>query len=222
MHLECLRILVKNLCHENASWCRRWCGLAVRLRQLVAESDSGMPLECASPLPACLCLRMSATVATLYIEHIGELRRFLVRRLACVETASELAHETFIRYLAADFDVPIANPRAFLYRIAGNLAIDYLRTQPLSSSQIVDLESCDELPSEAPGPERYAMARQQLDCLRRAIDELPGRCREVFVRHKFDGIPQKTLADEYGVTINAIEKHLIRALVFLRFRVMPA
>ena len=165
---------------------------------------------------------MSSAVATLYVEHIGELRRFLVRRLACAETASEMAHETFVRYLAADFDAPVVNPRAFLYRIAGNLAIDYLRARPLAASQIVDLDSCGDLPSEAPGPERYAMARQQLDCLRRAIDELPGRCREVFVRHKFDGIPQRTLAEEYGVTINAIEKHLIRALVFLRFRVMPA
>ena len=32
----------------------------------------------------------------------------------------------------------------------------------------------------------------------------------------------QALAAEYGVTVNAIEKHLVWALVFLRFRVMPA
>jgi RNA polymerase sigma-70 factor (ECF subfamily) len=165
---------------------------------------------------------MPSVVASLYLEHIGELRRFLGRRLACVELAAELAHETFVRYLAAAPDGPVTNPRAFLYRIAGNLAIDHLRAQRLPVAQLVDLESCGDLPSDEPGPERYAMARQQLDCLRRAIEELPDKCREVFIRHKFDGIPQKALAAEYGVTVNAIEKHLVRALVFLRFRVMPA
>ncbi|MBS1129838.1 MAG: Sigma-70 region 2 [Proteobacteria bacterium] len=165
---------------------------------------------------------MSSAITTLYIEHIGELRRFLVRRLACIEVAAELAHETFVRYLVAVPTAPVANQRAFLFRIAGNLAIDYLRSHRLSTPQTVDLESCSDLPSDEPGPERYAIARQQLDCLRRAIDELPAKCREVFVRHKFDGISQKALASEYGVTVNAIEKHLVRALVFLRFRVMPA
>ena len=66
------------------------------------------------------------------------------------------------------------------------------------------------------------MARQELDRLRRAIEELPPKCREVFIRHKFDGIPQATLAREYRVTLNAIEKHLVRALILLRLRVMPA
>lgn len=166
---------------------------------------------------------MSSVITTLYIEHIGELRRFLVRRLPCIEVAAELAHETFVRYLvAAPPSAPLVNPRAFLYRIAGNLAIDYLRSHRLSSQQTVDLDGCSELPCDELSPERYVIARQQLDCLRRAIDELPAKCRVVFVRHKFDGISQKNLASEYGVTVNAIEKHLIRALVFLRFRVMPA
>lgn len=170
----------------------------------------------ASPSPC-----MSSAITTLYIEHVGELRRFLVRRLACFEVAAELAHETFVRYLVAAPTAPVDNPRAFLYRIAGNLAIDYLRSHRLSAGQTIDLESCGDLPSDEPGPERYAIARQQLDCLRRAIDELPAKCREVFIRHKFDGLSQKALASEYGVTVNAIEKHLVRALVFLRFRVMP-
>lgn len=165
---------------------------------------------------------MSSAVTNLYIEHVGELRRFLTRRLACVELAAELAHETFVRYLASAPLAEIGNPRAFLFRIAANLATDYRRLQHLTPSSFVDLDSCDELASEAPGPERYVMARQQLECLRRAIDELPEKCREVFIRHKFEGISQKELAGELGVTVNAIEKHMVRALVYLRFRVMPA
>lgn len=65
-------------------------------------------------------------------------------------------------------------------------------------------------------PERYAIARQQIRRLQVAIDELPPRCREVFVKHKFDGLSQKTLAAAYGISLNAVEKLLIRALLRLR------
>ncbi len=61
-----------------------------------------------------------------------------------------------------------------------------------------------------------ASARQTLARLAAAVEQLPPRCREVFLRHKFDGCRQADLAREYGISVNAIEKHLIRALVQLR------
>jgi RNA polymerase sigma-70 factor (ECF subfamily) len=165
---------------------------------------------------------MASAITSLYIEHVGEIRRFLARRLSCVEAAADLAHEVFIRYMAAEPASPIQNPRAFLFRIAGNLAIDHARGNPIKAGQRVDIADCGDLASEYPSPERFAIARQQLDHLRRAIEALPPKCREIFIRHKFDGLPQADLAKEYEVTVNAIEKHIVRALVQLRLSVMPA
>lgn len=163
---------------------------------------------------------MATAITSLYIEHIGEIRRFLLRRLACVEVAAELAHEVFIRFMAAEPATPVENPRAFLFRIAGNIAIDHVRANPAKPWQWVDIADCAELPSDYPAPERFAIARQQLNQLRAAIEALPPKCREIFIRHKFDGLPQADLAKEYQVTVNAIEKHLVRALVHLRLNVV--
>ena len=165
---------------------------------------------------------MANAISSLYIEHIGEIRRFLARRLSCVDVAAELAHEVFIRYMVAEPQPPVQNPRAFLFRIAGNIAIDHARANSQKPWQRVDIADCTELASEYPSPERFAIARQQLDHLRRAIESLPPKCREIFIRHKFDGLPQADLAREYEVTVNAIEKHLVRALVQLRLSVMLA
>lgn len=195
------------------------------MRQLVAASNKKLLLESAlsQHLVSWLSIAgMSSAITHLYIEHLGEIRRFLAHRLACIDTAAELAHEVFIRYMLAEPQSPIVNPRAFLFRIAGNLAIDHGRANPVKAGQYVDIDECSELVSDYPSPERFAIARQELDRLRRAIDELPPKCREVFIRHKFDGVPQSRLAREYRVTLNAIEKHLIRALIYLRLRVMPA
>lgn len=160
---------------------------------------------------------MSQThIATLYLDYFGEVRRFLARRLPCLESAAELANEVFVRRLTASR--PVDNERAFLLRIAENLAHDHFRAHGDVHSRCVDIDDCHDLASEAPSPERHAIARQQVRLLRQAIEELPPRCREVFIRHRFDETPQKTLASEYGISLSAIEKLLVRALVHLRLR----
>lgn len=152
----------------------------------------------------------------LYLRHIGELCAFLTQRLSCRETALELAHETFIRYIAQGGQTAIHNPRAFLYRIAGNLAIDHYRACQSRAGFHVDIDDCAGLACDTPDPEQIVVARQMMARLRLAIDALPPQCRRIFMRHKFEGIPHADIALEYGITRNAVEKHLIRALVSLR------
>ena len=160
---------------------------------------------------------MHKHIATLYLDHLGEIRRFLFRKLACIDIASELANEVFVRRMVTGSTVD--NERTFLFRIAENLALDHFRAQAGTAGKFVDIDDCHDLASEVPGPERYVIARQQLRRLREAIDEFPPHCREVFVRHKFDGLLQKELAAEYGITVSAIEKLLVRALLHLRLAV---
>lgn len=150
------------------------------------------------------------------MRHIGELCSFLMLRLRCRETALDLAHESFIRYMGQRGDAVIGNPRALLYRIAGNLAIDHYRAANARAGFHVDFDDCAELPCGKPGPEQIIAARQMMERLRCAIEALPPQCRRIFIRHKFDGIPHAEIAVEYGITRNAVEKHLVRALVILR------
>jgi RNA polymerase sigma-70 factor (ECF subfamily) len=155
-------------------------------------------------------------LSELYFRHIGELCRFLTQRLHCSETAQELAHESFIRYMTQSNDTCIHNPRALLYRIAGNLATDHYRAHRSRVGLHVELDDCTELPCNHPGPEQIIAARQLVERLRRAIEALPPQCRRIFMQHKFEGRPHAEIALEYGITRNAVEKHLIRALVSLR------
>lgn len=155
-------------------------------------------------------------LAHLYLQHIAELRHYLAQRVACREVARELAQETFLRMMLSDGKDAIRNPRAFLYRIATNLAVDHYRSEAGRPREILPLEDCAEQACPRPGPEQVASARQTLARLAAVVEQLPPRCREVFLRHKFDGCRQADLAREYGISVNAIEKHLIRALVQLR------
>jgi len=157
-----------------------------------------------------------ATFTNLYQRHFGELRAFIMRRVGCRELAAELTNETFIRILDYRSPDPILNQRAFLYRVAGNLAIDHHRTHRDRTECIDDLDECDQPATDLYDPARVVSARQILERLRLAVDALPPQCRRAFVLFKFEGRSHAEIAEEFGVTKNAVEKLLIRALVQLR------
>lgn len=157
-----------------------------------------------------------ATFTNLYQRHFGELRAFILRRVGCHELAAELTNETFIRILSYQAPDPILNQRAFLYRIAGNLAIDHHRANREQTECIDDLSEGEHFASDIGDPARVVSARQTLERLRLAIDALPPQCRRAFVLFKFEGHTHAEIADKFGVSRNAVEKLLIRALVQLR------
>lgn len=158
----------------------------------------------------------SATLTNLYLRHFGELRAFLLRRVGCHEMAAELTHDAFIRVMSYGSGAPVRNSRALLYRIAGNLAIDHHRANPIRTECIDDLHENEQLATDLHDPARVACARQALDRLCAAIEGLPPQCRRAFVLHKFEGHSHDEIAEKFGVTRNAVEKLLIRALVQLR------
>lgn len=95
-----------------------------------------VPISRQKPAPA--MPESSNFIANLYRRHFGELRAFLLRRVGCHEMAAELTHDTFIRVMSYEPGEPVRNSRALLYRIAGNLAIDHHRANPMRLECIDD------------------------------------------------------------------------------------
>lgn len=161
-------------------------------------------------------MRDNKSISSMYTDHILALRAYLVRRVTCRETACELAQETFLRVISADLGRAIRNPRALLFHIAKNLAIDHHRVNAPLRGRCDDIAEYETLPSDMPAPEQIVFGRQMLKRLCHAIEALPPQCRKIFIMHKFEGQSHVEIAASYGVTRNAIEKHLVRALVHLR------
>ena len=151
----------------------------------------------------------------IYLQHSQEIERFLLRRLACRETAADLTQETFARFLRVGTTERIENVRAYLFRTAANLALDHLRrrrhmsqpTESITLQQVID---------SRPGQEEGLQSRQALDRLRKAIDALPERQREVFRLHKFEDLSYQEIADRLGIAKNTVMVHMVRALAQCR------
>lgn len=146
------------------------------------------------------------------------LLRFL-RARGAGDAAEDLLQEIWIKAATAATG-PIADPLAYLFRTANNLLLDRRRSELRSARR--DQNWGEDVAAEPEtSAERALLARSDLaeaDATLRALGE---RTDHVFRRYRVDGISQRQIADELGISLSAVEKHLqraYRALIELRRR----
>lgn len=52
--------------------------------------------------------------------------------------------------------------------------------------------------------------------IRKAVDELPERCREIVIMSKYNGLKQKEIAEKLNISVKAVESQITRAFSILR------
>lgn len=164
----------------------------------------------------------SFDLARLFAQHRDELQRFAQRRLGNREAAADLVQDTFVRFTTAlngNSAMPVAeidNPRAFLFRITGNLASDALRHDRVVAGVIDPVELNHNLPAALPSPEVQAVDRDLLRRLQAALTKLPETQRRVLALKRVEGLSHAEIARRTGLSPAAIEKNLARGLRRLR------
>mgnify|MGYP000317723887 FL=1 len=129
------------------------------------------------------------------------------------DAAEDILQELWIKITAAPTG-PIAQPLSYLYRAANNLMLDRYRSQQQATKRDHDwTEAATTLPgtSDEPSTERRLIAREQLSIMQRTIDALGERAAGIFRRHRIDGVGQRDIAQEFGVSISTVESDLRRA-----------
>lgn len=153
-----------------------------------------------------------------YLDNREKLVRFL-RARGAGEAAEDFVHDLWIN-VAARAEGPVANPLAYLYRAADRLMIDRYRSrrQAVLREQAWEGERQD-IAAVAPSPEREVAARQEAVHVARTLEALGPRKEAIFRRVRVDGMSQRTVAEEFGVSLSTVESDLreaARALVKLK------
>ena len=153
-------------------------------------------------------------LSTLCKEHGASLVRFLTRRLKSVEDAEDIAQAALLRIQKLDDGVSLDNPKAYLFQVANNLAIDNMRRNEILQ-RYLQTESLSRESQNAEGalsPERIYAAQQQLKKVQNAIDGLPLKYRQAFLLHRKNGMSYSEIATEMGVSVSSVEKYILQAL----------
>lgn len=159
--------------------------------------------------------------AAVFVRYYRELLKFLHRSVNDSDVAADLAQESVARVLAVQQSgQAVAEPRALLYRTARNLVIDQHRRDSVRGQSVaLDDEAAVQPYLTAPQahePETAAISAQHTQALLSVIGALPLRCREAFILHKFDGLPQAEVARQMGISLTMVERHIKTALLACR------
>lgn len=160
-----------------------------------------------------------ALETSLFQQYYGELLRFLTAKLGCREQAADVVQDTFLRMRSLKDLGGVAQPRAFLYKTALNLSVDLFRRQRIRAERMTQLETTEEIPSMATRPDDAVEAKERVRLLYAAIAELPPKCRQVFLLHKFMELSHADIAARLGISQNMVEKHVMKAMAYCRRRV---
>lgn len=156
----------------------------------------------------------NAVLQGLLLDMREELTRFALSRQCNPGEVDDLLQDLYLK-LASDKLRSVENPRAYLYQMTNNLILHKRRgrdRQTVRDDAWARAQFGQDL-TQAPAatPERVAIDRQllkQVDC---RLSELPERTTDILRRYRIDGESQRTIAEELGISLSAVEKHLQRA-----------
>ncbi|OJW73702.1 MAG: hypothetical protein BGO57_14920 [Sphingomonadales bacterium 63-6] len=138
-----------------------------------------------------------------------------VRRLVGAESAEDVAQKLWLKVQAVRDDPPILNQRAYLRRLAHNVAVDHVQADRRQATVAERAEALLWGVDYELGPERITESRETLDRIYAAIAALPEPTRTILRLVRLEGRTQRETAEEVGVTTTTVENHLRRALAQL-------
>jgi len=148
-------------------------------------------------------------------RHRTALHRYLQKFTATVDDAEDLVQETYIRMYSLANYREVESPKALLFRIAHNLAVERWRRETTQATDVADLESLNVYSNEAP-PEEQIDARRRFEFFCAAVERLPPLCRRVFVLRKVHRLSHDEIAEVLGIAHSTIEKHVTKGLIRCR------
>ncbi|MDV6330696.1 sigma-70 family RNA polymerase sigma factor [Asticcacaulis sp. 201] len=147
--------------------------------------------------------------------------RYLGRRLAQddIADARQDVYGRLTRILSADPTAQLS--AAYIFKTADSIVRDHFRRRRVRHHDShIELE--DHVAAETPSAFDTLHWRQNLNRVRQALDKLPQVQRRVLLLHRLDGMSLPEVAQELGVPLRTVERHLSRALVACRITLEEA
>lgn len=152
----------------------------------------------------------------LYRQHSGRLFSLAVRMLGNQTDAEDQLQEIF---LSAHRKLQSFRGESalgtWLYRLAMNQLLDYVRSRAARTGQLTDGLDDDTVLADAGGHRIADRAIDRID-LERALAELPEGCRAAFILHDVEGLEHKEVSDVLGIAEGTSKSQVHKARLRLR------
>ncbi|WP_106831668.1 RNA polymerase sigma factor [Parabacteroides pacaensis] len=159
--------------------------------------------------------------AKLYEAYYVYLRMVAFFYINDEDVSGEVVNDVFLQVWnkRGSLAFPITS---YLVKAVQNCSIDYLRTQQSLYRALNDhkeqfiLSYQENYIRSTPQPLEYVELRQAEEELKKAIDQLPSRCREIFTIYFYEGKPVEEIAEDMDIKISTVRVQLKNAFDRLR------
>lgn len=155
--------------------------------------------------------------ASLFNQYRDSVTQFITRFVKIPQLAEDLSQEVFLKiWQQREKLAGLQSFRAFLFIVARNHTLNCLQTAGRNQTAIGAVTR-HALETRSPSPaDDQVLTREYLEFLRRVIDDLPPRSREVFRLCREQQLSYDEVAAQLGISRNSVKNHMVYSMKILK------
>ncbi|WP_375582608.1 RNA polymerase sigma-70 factor [Cyclobacterium xiamenense] len=154
----------------------------------------------------------SRAFEVIYKRYFPAVFRYVFKIAQDKQTAEDLVQNIFVGLWRNPRKSSIENLQAYLFGAARNQLAKHFRALKFSPLQLKFIEKWE----ATNATEEYLEELDTRRMLEEAINQLPNKCKSVFMLSRYGFLSNKEIAAKLGISVFTVENHIKKALCFLR------
>lgn len=146
-------------------------------------------------------------LVTCFIANQNALKGFIRKSVPQESDVEDVFQKLLLKVLGREWHDTIDNPLAYGYRIAQNLIIDFQRDYQKQPESLPD-----ESTGETIALETLLEHQERVQLYQTVVTAMPAKRQAIFIRRRLHGESREQIAQDLGMSEEAVKKHISRAL----------
>jgi len=158
-----------------------------------------------------------AAFEELFRDNFKGLCFFAHKYVRDIQTSKELVQDAFINLWEKREGIDTSKSvKSYLTTIVYNKCLNYIRDNKKFDREILEFENL--FPVQDNASDEKLITSEISKQIKDAIDELPEKCREVFMLSRYQNLKYQEIADKLMISIKTVETQMSKALQHLRIK----
>lgn len=152
------------------------------------------------------------SIGSIFLHNVKALKGYLKRFFGNSQDVDDLLQDVYLRIAEAEKKEEITAPKAFIYKVARNIALNEKSRAHNKLNESMDDEVLAQLLDSLSLEDSFEQ-QQRFEHFCVAINKLPPQCRKVFILKKIHGLPNSAIAEQLNIAVSTVDKHLAKGLI---------
>ncbi|MDX9846874.1 MAG: RNA polymerase sigma-70 factor [Tenuifilaceae bacterium] len=151
----------------------------------------------------------------LFRKLYADLCHYAFKYLKDMDAAEEIVQDLFYSYWKNRGRIEVKTSlKSYLYQATKNRCLKSIEHNAVKEKYSRELQV--ENLTETPEASQEIETEELTEIIEKTLDQLPERCREIFVMSRFDGLKYAEIAEKLSVSVKTVEANMGKALKLFR------